>query len=190
MDISIRNNYNLDLNFHELYFSDFDINRVEVLEEFLVSNMGVNKLQIAYALYICEKNKLYVQAYPGSRLGEVYLKKMYFNERIPELCSLKKQTISDYRIAGKFIDDHKKRLFQYHKDFFKYDLLKKILMAASAIKNGFSDIDDLIWNLRGMTKRELELYIKGQEVEQSAQPKSLLERYIEVYERQRIFFRL
>jgi hypothetical protein len=163
--------------------------QIEVLESFLIRYKKVNKLHIAFALYLCEKNKLYHQAYPDSRLSECELKKKYFNKRIPELCSLDRRTISDYRKAGKFIDLYYVFLIQYNEDFFKLDLLKKILLAKTAIKNGF-DIQEVIANMLALTKRQFEQYVKGQIIDLSAQPKSKLERYIEVYERQQLFFKI
>jgi hypothetical protein len=185
IDFGISNT--LDLNFSGLYDSDFDINCIEELES-LLSNQKVSNLHIAYALYLCEKKKLYLKAYPEARMSEIEFKKKYFNERIPILLSLDRRTISDYRIVGKFIDDHYKLLMLYNREFFEGNLLKKLLIAANAVKKGF-DIQEIVLNLFTMTKRQFELFAQGQEDNLSAQPKSKLERYVEVHERQRAFFR-
>jgi hypothetical protein len=181
----------LDFSFQGFYdsFSPFDdeFDCLEKFENLLLEFKRISKLRVAYAIYLCEKKELYLQAYPDSKFGKIYLRGMYLNDRIPELLSLDRRTISDYRIVGKFIEENMETLLLYDKNFFEQNLLKNFLMAAIAVKRGF-DVMEVILNLFTLKKENFALFVKGKEFNLSAQPKSKIERYIDVYERQRVFF--
>jgi hypothetical protein len=148
-------------------------------------------LDVALALYVCEHNGLYRQAYSEGTLSDQEMKRRYFEERLPEVCSLDRRTISEYRIAGKFVYEHREEI-EKQGEVFQDGLVKKFYFASFAIKRG-CPTEEIIKNVFTLTKAQFIKYVHGQDIpaaKMSARPKSKFEGFVKAYEYQRRFFRI
>jgi hypothetical protein len=178
----------LDLDFTLLRDADH-INKIEELERLVEQYRIISPIYIAITFYICEEKALYKQAYPEKPLGDSELKEKYFTERLPKICSLDRRTISEYRIAGKFIY-HNKEAIEQQGDLYQDGLLKKVYLASLAVDHG-RPVEECIANIFILTREQFNRYAHGEDIHQdelSARPKSKFEGFVKEYERLRLFF--
>ena len=176
----------LDLDFNPLRDSN-EADKIGILER-LLEKYKMSKIHTALAIYICEKDKIYLQAYPGDSSSPTALRRKYFKERFSRIMpSLKKQTISDYRRAGKAAYNHAIGLDAAGVDIFEEDIIKKLLLLPMALQTYASADTEVYRNFAKMNKQAFEPYEHGKGSAQ-LNSKTALERYVEVFDEQRTFF--
>jgi hypothetical protein len=151
----------------------------------------VHAYSSVYQTEVGPHNGLYRQAYSKDILSDQEMKRRYFEERLPKVCSLDRRTISEYRIAGKFVYEHREEL-EKQGDVFQHGLVKKAYLASFAVKRGYP-AEEIIRNVFALPKAQFIKYAHGQEIsaaKMSAQPKSKFEGFVKAYEYQRRFFRI
>jgi|GEM_PF-6814250 len=176
----------LDLDFNPLRDSN-EADKIGILER-LLEKYKTSKIHTALAIYFCEKDKIYLQAYPGDLSSPTALRRKYYKERLSRIMpSLKKETISDYRRAGEAAYNHAIGLDAAGVDIFKDEIIKKLLLLPMALQT-YSPADTEVYrNFAKMNKRAFGSYAHGKKSAQ-LNSKTALEQYVEVYDEQRTFF--